>query len=95
MGYFQVRYNYSVVNYDRRGFIRLATAFDLIKYILEFLLYSEVRDSVSQSVLTNLLVFYSSHATMKYFYQRTSTGPPINVTRKKSPNVYKSSPKMI
>ena len=25
MGYFQVRYNSRVVNYDRRGFIRLAT----------------------------------------------------------------------
>ena len=26
MGYFQVRYNSRVVNYNRRGFIRLATA---------------------------------------------------------------------
>ena len=25
MGYFQVRYNSRVVNYDRRGFIRFAT----------------------------------------------------------------------
>ena len=25
MGYFKVRYNSRVVNYDRRGFIRLAT----------------------------------------------------------------------
>ena len=25
MGYFQVRYDSKVVNYDRRGFIRLAT----------------------------------------------------------------------
>ena len=25
MGYFQVRYNSRVVNYDHRGFIRLAT----------------------------------------------------------------------
>ena len=25
MGYFPVRYNSTVVNYDRRGFIRLAT----------------------------------------------------------------------
>ena len=25
MGYFQVRYNSRIVNYDRRGFIRLAT----------------------------------------------------------------------
>ena len=25
MGYFQVRYNFRVVNYDGRGFIRLAT----------------------------------------------------------------------
>ena len=25
MGYFQVRYNSRVVNYDRRGFIRLTT----------------------------------------------------------------------
>ena len=29
MGYFQVRYNSRVVNYNRRGFIRLAT--DLIE----------------------------------------------------------------
>ena len=29
MGYFQVRYNSTVINYDRRGFIRLATAFDI------------------------------------------------------------------
>ena len=27
MGYFQVRYDSRVVNYDRRGFIRLATGF--------------------------------------------------------------------
>ena len=26
MGYFQVRYDFRVVNYNRRGFIRLATA---------------------------------------------------------------------
>ena len=26
MGYFQVRYNSRVINYDRRGFIRLTTA---------------------------------------------------------------------
>ena len=32
MGYFQVRYNSRVVNYDRRGFIRLAT--DVTKQIL-------------------------------------------------------------
>ena len=25
MGYFQVRYDFRVINYDRRGFIRLAT----------------------------------------------------------------------
>ena len=28
MGYFQVRYDARVVNYDRRGFIRLATGFE-------------------------------------------------------------------
>ena len=27
MGYFQVRYNPRVINYDRRGFIRLATGY--------------------------------------------------------------------
>ena len=32
MGYFQVRYDSRVVNYDRRGFIRLAT--DLTTIIL-------------------------------------------------------------
>ena len=30
MGYFQVRYNSRVVNYDRRGFIRLATVVVLV-----------------------------------------------------------------
>ena len=29
MGYFQVRYDSRVVNYDRRGFLRLATEVDL------------------------------------------------------------------
>ena len=28
MGYFPVRYNSRVVNYDRRGFIRLATGYN-------------------------------------------------------------------
>ena len=30
MGYFQVRYDSRVVNYDRRGFIGLATGFEPI-----------------------------------------------------------------
>ena len=34
MGYFQVRYDSSVVNYDRRGFIRLATAVWLLHCLL-------------------------------------------------------------
>ena len=29
MGFFQVMYNSSVVNYNRRGFIRLATGFEI------------------------------------------------------------------
>ena len=29
MGYFQVRYDSRVVNYDRRGFIRLATVMNM------------------------------------------------------------------
>ena len=29
MGYFQVRYDSRGVNYDRRGFIRLATGLDM------------------------------------------------------------------
>ena len=29
MGYFQVRYNSTVVNYDRRGFVGLVTGPDL------------------------------------------------------------------
>ena len=31
MGYFQVRYDSRVVNYNRRGFIRLATGLDPLK----------------------------------------------------------------
>ena len=31
MGYFQVRYDSRVVNYDRRGFIRLATGANIPK----------------------------------------------------------------
>ena len=30
MGYFQVRYDSRVVNYDHRGFIRLATVVDKV-----------------------------------------------------------------
>ena len=39
MGYFPVRYNSRVVNYDRRGFIRLAAgqAFNLPHYFLSTL----------------------------------------------------------
>ena len=32
MGYFQVRYDSRVVNYDRRGFIRLATGLQFYKF---------------------------------------------------------------
>ena len=35
MGYFQVRYDSRVVNYDLRDFIRLATVVDVIKLFLE------------------------------------------------------------
>ena len=31
MGYFQVRYDSKVVNYDRKGVIRLATVVDVIE----------------------------------------------------------------
>ena len=34
MGYFQVRYDSSVVNYDRRGFIRLATVLQVWTQLL-------------------------------------------------------------
>ena len=34
MGYFQVRYNSRVVNYDRRGFIRLATGHGYLSMVL-------------------------------------------------------------
>ena len=37
MGYFQVRYDSRVVNYDRRGFIRLATdGYIILHYIWPF-----------------------------------------------------------
>ena len=32
MGYFQVRYDSRGVNYDRRGFIRLATVLDVLNF---------------------------------------------------------------
>ena len=32
MGYFQVRYDSRVINYDRRGFIRLATGLQFLKF---------------------------------------------------------------
>ena len=35
MGYFEVRYDTRVVNYDRRGFIRLTTDVE-IKWVTEF-----------------------------------------------------------
>ena len=34
MGYFQVRYYSRVVNYERRGFIRLPTGVDVINYAM-------------------------------------------------------------
>ena len=42
MGYFQVRYNSRVVNYDRRGFIRLATEMSSLKqqfFVIQMLTY--------------------------------------------------------
>ena len=35
MGYFQVRYNSRVINYDHRGFIRLATGFTEIFMVMK------------------------------------------------------------
>ena len=34
MGYFQVRYNSRVINYDRRGFIRLTTDSYVVRIIM-------------------------------------------------------------
>ena len=34
MGYFQVRYDYRVVNYDLRDFIRLATGLQTNKFVI-------------------------------------------------------------
>ena len=42
MGYFQVRYNSIVVNYDRRGFIRLATGSSPKHTINAFIIYSQI-----------------------------------------------------
>ena len=41
MGYFQVRYDSRVVNYDYRGFIRLATGRNL-NFLEYFILYTEM-----------------------------------------------------
>ena len=39
MGYFQVRYDSSVLNYERRGFIRLATDLGVTTAVDTFKLY--------------------------------------------------------
>ena len=45
MGYFQVRYDSRVVNYNRRGFIRLAA--DLVKIEVENVLQVQSRTETS------------------------------------------------
>ena len=52
MGYFQVRYDSRVVNYDRRGFIRLATGTKNKKCIYTIL-------GVSFDILTLMFTLYA------------------------------------
>ena len=48
MGYFQVRYNSRVVNYNCRGFIRLAT--DLCLYLPEFWCPSRIKSILQHDI---------------------------------------------
>ena len=49
MGYFQVRYDSRVINYDRRGFIGLATGLNVVFYISVNSLQSSFDRSVGRS----------------------------------------------
>ena len=54
MGYFQVRYDSRVVNYDRRGFIRLATDIG----IKSVQIFQKVAQKVATAVLRNNGMFF-------------------------------------
>ena len=47
MGYFQVRYNSRVVNYERRGFIRLATPKLILHPMLAVLCHLKKREMLT------------------------------------------------
>ena len=57
MGYFQVRYDSRVVNYDRRGFIRLATENSLLGNMSNF---EQDADTCFQLSQKNLLFMVQS-----------------------------------
>ena len=58
MGYFPVRYDSRVVNYDRRGFIRLATDWAIFKdfgnkFSCKNILFGHFRKHITFSVITS------------------------------------------
>ena len=96
MGYFQVRYDSRVENYDRKGFISLATA--LTPTIKPKMVRSLHR---SKSNVTKITPpprpahgIVERHLVMAYPTKRKKSNVD-SVTSKKSPNVYKSCPKRI
>jgi len=96
MGYFQVRYDSRVVNYDRKGFISLATV--LTPTIKPKMVRSLHR---SKSNVTKITPpprpahgIVERHLVMAYPTKRKKSNVD-SVTSKKSPNVYKSCPKRI
>ena len=62
MGYFQVRYDARVVNYDRRGFIRLATGPQPAKYFIRCFYLK---------ILKNIIRNKSRQRQLKYVFMKT------------------------
>ena len=91
MGYFQVRHDSRVINYDCRGFIRLA------KEIMKAFIY------YPYIILANLAHSCDIFMSLGWFYRHfdnSSFSKQFNnihdqCDKKKSPNVYKSCLKMI
>ena len=56
MGYFQVRYDSRVVNYDRSGFIRLATGCCLIMHFITDVVFQLIITSVKRRHSRTVLI---------------------------------------
>ena len=70
MGYFQVRYDSRVVNYDHRGFIRLATGLSLAALkrksrLLAFKSPLSYGDAISRHQKRNVKVVSKTHHQIK------------------------------